>query len=74
MTGNNRMTDIQDKLVQIVKEEMHRQDVSIYRICKDTGLDNTGIGNILNKNHGASLVTLQKILDYLNINIDIRKL
>ena len=67
------MTEIQEKILAIIKEEMSIQDVSIYRLCKDAKMDITGVSNILKRDNGASMKTLQKIIDYLGINLDINK-
>lgn len=67
------MTEIQEKILAIIKEEMAIQGVSIYRLCKDTKMDITGVSNILKRDNGASMKTLQKIVDYLGINLDIKQ-
>lgn len=53
-----------------LKRLLDLKGISVYKLCKDTGLNNATIGNIINKNTKPHDTTAQKICDYFDVDID----
>lgn len=52
----------------IIKKALKKQDISAYRLAKETGIYESQMSRFLKHNDQLSTRNLQKIFDYLEIN------
>lgn len=61
--------DISDKIVEVLKRERIRQNISQYKMAKDTGLSKSSILYIERLEQKPALYTLIIIAQYLDISL-----
>lgn len=67
--GYTRTTDYRDILAKIIAEKYH----SRYRFCREVGIDEAFLSNVLKKKKHFSTEKLQEILERAGYEIEIRK-
>lgn len=58
---------------QQLEAYMRGSGKSAYRICKDTGLDQAAMSRFLSGKQGFDLSTIDKLADYLDLELTHRK-
>lgn len=56
-------------LAQIVREEIAEQEISLYRVSEDLGIDPTNLGRFMNQKRDLYLATASKIYEYLGLEV-----
>lgn len=67
------MTMTTTDLIQVIKDEMSRQGVTMYRLAQLTGLAQSSIRGYLNSNNMPSIDNYQKMVNALGLNIEVKR-
>lgn len=67
------MTMTTTDLIQVIKDEMSRQGVTMYRLSQLTGLVQTSIRGYLNSNNMPSIDNYQKMINALGLTIEVKR-
>lgn len=57
----------------ILKEIVTKENVSVYRVAKDLGMDYGSVYRLLNERGNPTWSTIRKVLDYLGYEIRVAK-
>lgn len=56
-----------------LKDILTREGVSVYRVCKELGLDKGQLSRFLNEKNNLTMAKLERIADYLGYDLQLVK-